>query len=148
MDTFLSIYHSIPPFVWGFIFGTPFIVGFVNVLKKVFGVNSTLVIHTLTTTTSVLLTLLPEIITHNPKPGAYNIAFVTAFFTFANFLYAASKKLQPFLDAVQAYEDRRNAAKESTLAPATAASVSSTAGPIATPAVTQIPVSDPTEFEG
>lgn len=144
MDAILNIYHSVPPFVWAFVFGTPFIVGFVNVCKKLFGVNSTFVIHTLTITTSFLLTAIPEYVLNNPKPFTILGAYTTAFFTTANFLYAITKRLAPFFQAVQAYETKKAAAASSTLDVATPASVSATVAPT----VVQIPVTDPTVFEG
>lgn len=158
MDTFVTFYNAVPPFVWAFIFGAPAIVLTVNVCKKLFGVNSTLVIHSLNVTIGFILANGAEYLSHNPKPLIFNAAVTSALFTTANFLYAASKKLAPFFTAVENYEARkaRTAAAD---APAPAPSVSSTSnttmsysttgsGVITTPTTVTIPVSDGTVFEG
>lgn len=158
MDTVLAIYHLVPAPVWAFIFGAPFIVALINVLKKLFGVNSTLVIHIMTVTTSFLVTAIPEYVLNNPKPFSFLGAYTTAFFTAANILYAVSKKLAPFWADVAAYSARKEAAKLQPSAPVAvtpsalnsehpvtiAAADTPTPPPVAPP----LPTADPTVFEG
>lgn len=154
MNAFMTFYHAVPAPVWAFIFGTPTLVLVVNLAKKLFGVKSTLVIHSLTATSAFLLTALPQYILNNPKPFSWLGAYTTAFFTGANFLYAAVKVLTPFFRDVEAYEAKKTLANGPVTPLATTVTVPAPEAAVGTTTTTAVPgttvtaTASPTVFQG
>ncbi len=118
MNSIVAFYQSVPPEAWALLFGTPAIVAFVELVKRVAGVHSKAVIHILTTTSAFLVTALPLYVLNNPKPFEFLGAYTATFFMLANLLYAVSKTVAPFMAQVKAYEDRKQRSATPVAAPA------------------------------
>lgn len=123
MSAFISIYQAIPAELWPVILG-PIAAGFVEVLKRVLGVQkAAVVVHALTATIATLLTVLPTILMHAAKPPEFLAAYAASIYAAANFAYVLVKAMAPFWASVKAYEARKSA-RSAENAPATVAATS------------------------
>lgn len=118
MHYLLSIYHALPAGIWGIVFGTPFVVGVVNLAKKLLKSKTTLVIHLMTSAVSALLAALPVILNHPETLKVFGL-YSGAFFTAANITYSAVKAAAPVINRIQAY----SATKKTLSAQPTAADI-------------------------
>lgn len=106
MSQLLAIYDLVPSYIWVAVIGA-LVSLFSELNKRLFGIESTRVIHIFVVSTAFAVATIQPLILNQAIPLSVLGEHAATFYLYANLFFVfVTKALQPFLVKVQAYELR------------------------------------------